>query len=187
VETDGSILYGSPTVRTNIDLLTQVRARNPNSYILYKRHPDIVAGLRASEVCEDKIASLCDERVDHVDIVTLIDGSDEVHVMTSLTGFEALMRGKEVVCYGQPFYAGWGLTTDLAPIARRLHKITLDHLVAMALIVYPVYMSADGQRLITPEEALDELTTLALAPNRGAVLKKALRCGLRLRARYHGS
>ena len=32
--------------------------------------------------------------------------------MTSLTGFDALLRGKRVVTHGLPFYAGWGLTTD---------------------------------------------------------------------------
>ena len=35
---------------------------------------------------------------------------DEVHTLTSLTGFEALLRGIEVHAYGGPFYAGWGLT-----------------------------------------------------------------------------
>jgi capsular polysaccharide export protein len=31
---------------------------------------------------------------------------DEVHTLTSLAGFQALLRGKPVTCYGQPFYAG---------------------------------------------------------------------------------
>ncbi len=34
--------------------------------------------------------------------------SDEVHTLTSLTGFEALLHSKKVVGYGLPFYAGWG-------------------------------------------------------------------------------
>jgi capsular polysaccharide export protein len=66
---------------------------------------------------------------------------DEVHVNTSLAGFEALLREKPVSTYGVPFYAGWGLTTDLAPIpARRTAKRSIDELVAAALLLYPRYL-----------------------------------------------
>jgi capsular polysaccharide export protein len=61
--------------------------------------------------------------------------------MTSLVGFEALLRGLPVVTYGQPFYAGWGLTVDHAPLERRRRRLTLDELVAGALHRYPRYVS----------------------------------------------
>ena len=67
----------------------------------------------------------------------LLAAVDEVHVLTSLAGFEALQRGKRVVTYGQPFYAGWGLTEDIYPVDRRTRRLSLDELVAGALIVYP--------------------------------------------------
>jgi len=67
------------------------------------------------------------------------------------------LRGKPVTCYGQPFYSGWGLTTDLVPSSRRRRKLTPDELVAGTLIKYPLYLSRDGKRLITPEEALEVL------------------------------
>ena len=61
--------------------------------------------------------------------------------MTSLMGFEALMRGKRVITYGQPFYAGWGLTHDQGPkIARREDGVSLAGLVHAALIGYPLYV-----------------------------------------------
>jgi capsular polysaccharide export protein len=82
---------------------------------------------------------------------------DEVHVLTSLTGFEALLRGKSVTCYGQPFYAGWGLTIDKSPIVRRSRHLSLDELVAGALILHPVYLSNHSNRFTTPERVLDEL------------------------------
>jgi capsular polysaccharide export protein len=87
----------------------------------------------------------------------LLDAADELHVMTSLAGFEALLRGKSVVCHGQPFYAGWGLTHDLHPLPRRTRRLTLEELVVAALIRYPCYFSRDGQRLLAPREAVDEL------------------------------
>jgi glutamyl-tRNA reductase len=59
---------------------------------------------------------------------------DEVHVLTSLAGFEALLRGKPVATYGQPFYAGWGLTQDCYPLQRRTRRLSLDELRACAYI-----------------------------------------------------
>ena len=60
----------------------------------------------------------------------------EVHTLTSLTGFEALLRGKPVFTYGQPFYAGWGLTEDRDPPPRRGRPLSLDALVAGALVLH---------------------------------------------------
>jgi capsular polysaccharide export protein len=82
---------------------------------------------------------------------------DEVHTLTSLTGFEALLRGKVVVCYGLPFYAGWGVTTDMLPIARRVRTLSMEQLVAGALIMYPSYVSSTTGRFTTPERVMDEL------------------------------
>ena len=47
-------------------------------------------------------------------------------------------RGRRVATYGQPFYAGWGLTVDLAPPARRGRLLTLDELVAGVLLLFVV-------------------------------------------------
>ena len=60
--------------------------------------------------------------------------------MTSLTGFEALIRGVKVTCLGAPFYAGWGLTNDLGKIpVRRQAQPSLEGLVHATLIDYPRY------------------------------------------------
>jgi len=53
--------------------------------------------------------------------------------MTSLSGFEALLRDKKVVTYGSPFYAGWGLTEDHAVTERRCRRRTLEELIYLAL------------------------------------------------------
>lgn len=157
VESDASIRYGAPGIATNMGLLAAVRQANPGAYVIYKPHPDVLAGLRASGVGETAARAQCDEIIEHVAMASLLDEVDEVHVMTSLTGFEALLRGKQVVTYGQPFYAGWGLTRDLCPPLRRTRKLTLAELVAGVLIEYPVYLSRASGRFTTPERALDEL------------------------------
>jgi capsular polysaccharide export protein len=99
---------------------------------------------------------------------------DEVHCLTSLAGFEALIRRKRVVCYGQPFYAGWGLTEDVAPIVRRKRQLTLDELTAGVLILYPIYMSHTRDALLSPEEALDELIEWRIRNGGGVVWWRSL-------------
>lgn len=157
VENDASIRYGAPGIATNMELLRAVRQANPDAYLLYKPHPDVLAGLRASGAGEDAARGECDELLEHVEMSSLLAAVDEVHVMTSLAGFEALLRGKKVVTYGQPFYAGWGLTVDHAPLLRRSRQLRLAELVAGVLIEYPVYLSRCSGRFTSPERALDEL------------------------------
>jgi len=88
----------------------------------------------------------------------LLDRVDAVHVLTSLAGFEALLRGLEVWCHGLPFYAGWGLTHDVLSTPRRTRRLTLDELVAGALIAYPTYVHPGSGRFTTAEGALSSLS-----------------------------
>ena len=157
VESDASLRYGAPQVKTNLALAEAVRAEAPDDFLLYKPHPDVVSRLRASGVAEDRVSTVVDATVLDADLHALLAAVDEVHVMTSLAGFEALLRGVPVVCHGLPFYAGWGLTTDRCATARRSRRLTLDELVAGALLRYPCYFSRDNQRLIAPEQALEAL------------------------------
>jgi capsular polysaccharide export protein len=77
--------------------------------------------------------------------------------MTSLVGFEALLRGIAVVTHGRPFYAGWGLTDDQCPCSRRSRKLTLVQLVAGALLRYPRYYSYSAGAFVAAEDAVSEL------------------------------
>lgn len=157
VESDASLTFGGAHVRTNMALLQAVRCAAPDAYVIYKPHPDVVAGMRARGQGEDTALRWCDAVVTDVPMAQLLQQVDEVHVLTSLAGFEALLRNRKVVCYGLPFYAGWGLTQDVVPMERRSRSLSLDALVAGALIVYPRYMSRQLLRLQEPEQALDEL------------------------------
>jgi capsular polysaccharide export protein len=180
VETDASIRFGTPGIRTNMGLLRAVREANPEAYVVYKPHPDVVAGLRAKGQREDEALSWCEEVVTDVAMGDLLLMVDEVHVLTSLTGFEALLRGKTVVCYGQPFYAGWGLTRDIMPLDRRDQSRSLDELIAGVLILYPRYLSRITGRLTTPEQALNELLAWRNQSGYGVPLwRKAFRVVLR--------
>ena len=116
-------------------------------------------------------------------MATLLDAVDEVHVLTSLAGFEALLRGRQVVCHGMPFYAGWGLTRDALRCDRRHRALSIDELVAGALILYPTYVSRVTGRHASPEDILRELADWrASAKSAPGGWRVALRWLLRLRA-----
>ena len=136
VEDDASILTGTDQVQTNAALLSAARAANPDAVILYKPHPDVEAGLRSGAT----EAQDADMVLSHADPMALLAHVDAVWTMTSLLGFEALLRGVLVVTLGAPFYAGWGLTEDHGDVPpRRRAQVTLEGLVHAALIDYPRY------------------------------------------------
>ncbi|TVT30952.1 capsular polysaccharide biosynthesis protein [Marinobacter vinifirmus] len=157
VESDASIKFGSPVVKSNLDLLKAAREQKPDAWVVYKPHPDVVAGLRTPGEAEEQGERWCDEVLLDQDMAHLLGQVDEVHTMTSLTGFEALVRGLKVTCYGQPFYSGWGLTTDIHPCPRRTRSRSLQELVAAALILYPTYLSRATGRFATVETVIREI------------------------------
>jgi capsular polysaccharide export protein len=176
VETDASIKFGALKICQNIELLKAVRAANPDAYVVYKPHPDVLAGLRGSGRKENTALNWCDEVVTDIGMADMLDKVQEVHTMTSLTGFEALLRGKRVVCYGAPFYAGWGLTEDHLAVPRRTRRLSLNALVAAALLLYPTYISRRNGVPISPEQAFDELESWrAAAKKHDGALKEAAR------------
>jgi capsular polysaccharide export protein len=157
VEDDASLRYGPVHMRTNIELLRTVRLAAPDAYLIYKPHPDVVAGLRSGGSALRDGIGLYDEVAPSMPLDQLFDAVDEVHVITSLTGFEALIRGVRVVTHGCPFYAGWGLTTDHALFPLRARILTLEELIAGALILYPTYLSRRSGRYTTVERVVSEL------------------------------
>ncbi|MBO9428591.1 hypothetical protein [Sulfitobacter sp. R18_1] len=140
VEDDASIKFGSPMINTNADLMIRSRRDNPEASIVYRPHPDVSAGLRLGKLKDPEAIASADLISKSGDIFDLIEMADEVHVMSSQTGLEALMMGKKVVCYGQPFYSGWGLTVDVFPQERRTAFVTIGELISAAFVDYPVYI-----------------------------------------------
>jgi capsular polysaccharide export protein len=160
VESDASVLKGGGAIQSNLALLTAVRQANPEAWIIYKPHPDVARGNRAGDIAPTRLAELADEVATGLDIARLFDQVDEVHTLTSLAGFEALLRGLEVHVHGLPFYAGWGLTHDHQRCPRRTRILTVDELVATTLILYPRYYDWRQARLVEVETVLDRLTAM---------------------------
>ncbi|WP_144712673.1 capsular polysaccharide biosynthesis protein [Aeromonas veronii] len=157
VDGDASILTGSPHIRSNEQLLWAVRAAKPEAHILYKPHPDVVAGNRAGAISAACLAECVDSQVLDIGLTSLYPHVDELHTMTSLSGFEALVQGVKVTTWGQPFYSGWGLTTDANPPARRQRSLPLAALVYLTLVAYPLYIDWQTGLWISPEQLIRQL------------------------------
>lgn len=157
VDGDAALRGIQTPVRTNLGLLQSVRTVRPDAEIHYRPHPDVVSGIRDGQ--DEDWRRFADYRVETGALANLLPAFDEIHVLNSLAGFEALIRGAHVVCHAQPFYAGWGLTTDIHPVTRRRPR-SLDQLVSAALIRYPRYRHPDTGLPIEPEQVLDLIQVL---------------------------
>ncbi|TNF20731.1 MAG: capsular polysaccharide biosynthesis protein [Rhodobacteraceae bacterium] len=157
VEDDASILTGCTGIRTNHALLLATRQANPEAVILYKPHPDVEAGLRRGAV--PQAGEIADLVLEEADPMALLDQVQEVWTLTSLLGFEALLREVPVTTLGVPFYAGWGLTRDRGDVPpRRKAKVSLDALVHATLIAYPRYFDPVTDLPCPPEVVVHRLS-----------------------------
>lgn len=173
VEDDRSVATGGAGIYRNIDLLRRVRALNPDGFIIYKPHPDVDAGHRLGAVPDSDALRYADHVIRGVSTASIIPAVDEIHTLTSLAGFEALIRRRKVVVYGQPFYAGWGLTTDMAPAGRRTRKLSLEELIAGSLVLYPRYFDPVTRLPCGPEILIERLSHPELwKPGALAVLRR---------------
>jgi len=154
VESDASIRLGCERVETNEGLLRKVRATHPTAFVVYKPHPDTLARNRNGHIDAATLRQLCDHVETEVDVIGCIDAVREVHTMTSLAGFDALLRGRRVVAYGRPFYAGWGLTEDRLDIPRRTRSLTLEDLVVGTLLRYPRYWQPEIGAFVSAESVV---------------------------------
>ncbi len=179
VADDASIRLGTRAIGTADALLREVRRLRPDAFVVYKPHPDVLSGNRNGLIDAQLLADVVDTEAD---LLSLVDAAHEVHTLSSLAGFDALLRGKTVFTYGLPFYAGWGLTHDaLAPVPWRHRTLTLDMLCAGVLLRYPLYFDWNTRLFTTPEAVVEQLAPQAARPlkkvrgNRMRPLLKALR------------
>jgi capsular polysaccharide export protein len=173
VEDDRAVTSGG-ALSSNLELLSRARAEaGPDAYLIYKPHPDVLAGHRKGLIAGSDMAALADRVETTAPMAALIAMADELHVNSSLAGFEALLRGKPVTVHGAPFYAGWGLTTDRGPVpARRTARRKLDEVVAAAYLLYPRYLDPETGLPCPPEVLVQRLTSGApsLDPAASAVV-----------------
>ncbi|WP_234828020.1 capsular polysaccharide export protein, LipB/KpsS family [Sinorhizobium meliloti] len=140
VETDASIVFGCDRAVTNNDLVRLAVSENPDAQIIYKPHPEVLHGTRTGVSDPAEVTDICDILKEDIAPADALEGIDHVYTITSLMGFEALLWGVPVTCYGMPFYAGWGVTDDRQVCARRTRRLTVQEIFAAAYLLRSRYL-----------------------------------------------
>lgn len=163
VEDDMSILKGCERRMDNNDLVRIAAQENPGAHIIYKPHPEVLHGTRAARSRPEDIKDIAQVLDQDIALADAFETIDHVYTITSLSGFEALIRGIKVTCLGMPFYAGWGLTDDRQQCPRRSAQRTVEEIFAAAYLLYPKYFDPEQKKMITFEEALELLHSMRRA------------------------
>ncbi|WP_162623051.1 hypothetical protein [Billgrantia lactosivorans] len=141
VDADASIRYGNPDGWTSEDLVKLAYYENPDAEVVYRPHPEVYKGFQKSAFKKKRVEKFAKIASPEEGGVDFIESSDHVYTITSLTGLEALIRGKKVTLVGAPFYSGWGLTDDRVKIERRGRNLSLTELFLASYILYPKYLA----------------------------------------------
>lgn len=170
------VILGNSNEQTFNDMLLSVFHSYPNYNIYVKLHPDTINHNKEGYLQKLlKKYSLLDYPLIHVinenyNVISFFDFVEEIFVVTSQVGFEAILRDKKVTCYGLPFYSGWGLTNDMQVSKKtKPNRNTVELFVAI-MIKYTKYLNPFTKKLGT---ILDLLEYISLQ-KRHSLNKKAI-------------
>jgi capsular polysaccharide export protein len=172
VEGDASIEKGCSRKINNNDLVMIAARENPDAQIIYKPHPEVLHGTRPNQSKPAEVAHVAMVLEQDITLADAFHTIDHVYTITSLSGFEALIRGIKVTCLGMPFYAGWGATDDRQKCARRTARRSVEEIFGASYILYANYYDPILRRKMTFEGALDLLAWMK-AKQTGADLARA--------------
>ncbi|MBK2028508.1 capsule polysaccharide transporter [Francisella noatunensis] len=143
---DSSLEYGLANHYSTDDMLEAAILENPLAKIYLKIHPDVFTGKKQSDIDIANIPENIAVITENINPVSLLKHFDKVYTKTSGMGFEALLSGCECVCFGMPYYAGWGITDDRVKCDRRVRKLSIEEVFAAAYILYSRYYNPYKKR-----------------------------------------
>jgi len=154
---DSSLEYGMLENFTTQEMIQSAIEENPNATVYIKIHPDVLSGKKASDIEVINIPKKCIILDQNVNPLSLLKYFQKVYTKTSGMGFEALLVGCECICFGMPFYAGWGVTTDKSTSTRRQAKRSIEEVFAAAYILYTRYYNPYKKRECDIFEVIEEI------------------------------
>ena len=98
---DDSLKYGGGIGITLLDVVNRAIAENPDAQVIVKPHP---MTLDDPSIVSTLTELDCLILTQSIHLVDALETVDHVYTITSLGGFEALLRGKKVTVLGRPFY-----------------------------------------------------------------------------------
>ncbi|KGK80948.1 capsular biosynthesis protein [Thalassobacter stenotrophicus] len=158
---DQAITFGNASAATFREMLVFAQTEHPHTRIIIKSHPKAHAGTGHFTDADTNRNITLEDRA--LSPWALLDGAIAVYTVSSHMGFEAILAGHKPQVFGQPFYAGWGLTADRNPIDRRRRTLTRAQLFAGAMLIYPKWYSPFTDTLCELEDILETLEAQARA------------------------
>lgn len=145
-------------------MLDAARREHPGRPILLRSHPETIRGLRPGHLGADDLRPgdiLCDGEVSPW---RLLENAHAVYAVSSQLGYEAVLAGHRPRLFGQPFYAGWGLSQDEIPLPPgRRGPASAGALFAASHLLAPVWYDPCRDRLTGFDGAVDQLEAEARA------------------------
>ncbi len=154
---DASLKYGMLDDYTTDDMIETAIKENPKAKIYIKIHPDVLSNKKQSDIDIARVRQTCFIIEENFNPISLLKYFDKVYTKTSQMGFEALMVGCETVCFGMPFYAGWGATNDVSQCKRRKTTRSIEEIFAGAYILYTHYYNPYHKRTSDIFDTITEL------------------------------
>ena len=154
---DASVVFGKVSERNFQEMLMAAVRENPEAEIWVKTHPDNHGDYYKRTGYFSGLMGYGNVRILTVPMnpMRLLEQMDKVYVATSGMGVEALLMGKEVVCFGAPFYAGWGITDDRMPVPHRHRQRSLVDIFHYFYIWYTHYHTPESNGPCEIEEVLE--------------------------------
>lgn len=143
---DASLEYGMARQFSTTDMIESALEENPDAKLYLKVHPDVLSGKKGSDIDIAYAKKHCILIEENINPISLLKYFSKVYTKTSGMGFEALIVGCECVCFGVPYYAGWGVTTDKITCPRRTRLRSVEEIFAATYILYSRYYNPYKQR-----------------------------------------
>lgn len=158
---DMSLKYGLADEKSFDRMLEYALSLGDTVEIIIKQHPCAITGDEdQAHYTEKKLGEIAKKENIHliafdINPYSLINSVDEVYVVSSGMGFEALMAKKPVTCFGAPFYSNWGLTIDKCNIDRRKKKRSLEDIFYIFYILLSSYISPETMKQCELEDLIN--------------------------------
>ncbi|WFE89343.1 hypothetical protein K1718_24840 [Roseibium porphyridii] len=145
VERDESIRRGPDPYVTCEQLVELAIRENPGATIYFKPHPEVHRGIAEPYSAPFRRFPELREFPQAVNMFAYADAFKRIYTISSLAGFEMLLRGAPVTTLGGPWYAAWGLTDDRNVPGEEVADLTPESLLWAAYGEYPLYLTENGQ------------------------------------------
>lgn len=158
---DMSVVLGRADSDTFVNMFHHAVREHPKATIYIKVHPLVIAGKKKGYLYPHILKSrLAKNRVrfivENFNPLDIVENFSTIYTVSSQMGFEGVLMGRKVVCFGMPFYAGWGITEDIQSCERRGIKRSVLEVFTCAYLVYTSYMSTFMDKILKLRYSYEE-------------------------------